>query len=128
MKKFNKFLAIVLAVVSLLTCVAMHLNVLVMPMVIVSAVVSITVAFVAMLQTVHYRKWHEYNPSKFWFVYSAVSGGLLIVGFYLHVFSILTADITSAAFGLGFMLTPVLGVFLGDIWRIIVLNEKTAVC
>ena len=125
MKKFNKVSAIVLAVVSLLTCVAMHLNVLVMPMVIVSAVVSITVAFVAMMQTVYYREWHEYNPSKFWFVYSAISATILVVGFYLYGFGILI-KISSAAIGLGFMLIPMLGVFLGDVWRTIVLNEKTA--
>ena len=126
MKKFNKVSAIVLAVVSLLTCVAMHLNVLVMPMVIVSAVVSITVAFAAMLQTVHYREWHEYNPSKFWFVYSAICSAILVISFYFNGFGIIK-QFPTAEFGFGFTTVPVFGVFIGEAYRAIILNEKSAI-
>lgn len=126
MKRFNKVSAIVLAVVSLLTCVAMYLNMFVMPIAIVSAIVSISITFVAMMQTVYDREWYDYNPSTFWFVYSTISAAILVIGFYLHGFGII--QLTSATFGLGFMLTPVLGVFIGDIYRRIILDEMSAVC
>ena len=128
MEKINKKLGIALAIVSVISCVANYFNVLILLAIVASFAFSAFVGFVAMMQVYHYEDWHCDNPGLFWFVYSAISGVVLISVFYMVGFELIEHHLAiSILMGLSPTLAPVMGVFLGDCGRIIIKAQPSVI-
>ena len=128
MKKINKKLGTVLAIVSIISCVANYFNVMVLPMVVASFAFSVFVSFVAMMQVYHYENWHCNNPGIFWFAYSAISGVILISVFYAVGFELIENHLAiSILTGISPTLAPVMGVFLGDCGRVLIKTQPSVI-
>ena len=128
MEKINKKLGIALAIVSVISCVANYFNVLILPAIVASFAFSAFVGFVAMMQVYHYEDWNSDNPGLFWFVYSAISGVVLIFVFYMVGFGLIEDNLAiSILTGLSPTLAPIMGVFLGDCGRIIIKAQPSVI-
>ena len=128
MKKINKKLAIVLASLCTISCAASYFNVLVLPAIVASFVLSAFVGFIAMMQVYNYEEWHNDNPGMFWFVYSAISGVILISTFYAAGFKLIDDHLAiSIMAGLSPALAPVIGIFLGDCGRSLIKAQPSAI-
>ena len=129
MKKINKKLAIALAIVCMISCVANYFSLMVLPIVAVSFVFSAFVGFVAMMQVYTYQSWAwDHNPGRFWFIYSAIIGVILISVFYAVGFGLIENHLgISVLTGLSPALAPVVGVFLGDCGRILFKTQPSVV-
>lgn len=128
MKKFNKKLGIALAIVSVISCVANYFNVMTLPITVVSFAFSAFVGFVAMMQVYRYEDWHYDNPGLFWFVYSAISGVVLISIFYAVGFELIENHLAvSILTGFSPTLAPVMGIFFGDCGRALIKSQPSVV-
>ena len=89
---------------------------------------SAFVGFVAVAQVYHHEEWHYDNPGLFWFVYSAISGVVLIFVFYAAGFELIEEhSAISILTGLSPTLMPVMGAFFGDIGRILFKGEPSVI-
>ena len=128
MKKSNKKFAIALAIVCVISCIANYFNVMVLPVIVASFVLSAFVGFIAMMQVYHYEEWHSDNPGSFWFVYSAVSGVVLISILYAVCLELVDNHLAiSILTGLSPTLTPVMGIFLGNCGRILIKAQPSTI-
>lgn len=128
MRKVNRILAIVLAVICMVSCAGNYFSILAMPCIVVSFIFSVFIAFMAMMQVLNYQGCENHNPGLFWFVYSAVSGVALIVLFYGAGFKLIDEQFsTSLIIGLAPMILPILGVFVGDLGRILFNGDPSIV-
>ena len=129
MKKFNKTLGIILAILSIISFVANYFNVMDLPVTVVCFAFSVFVGFVAMMQVYHYQEWAtDCNPGMFWFVYSATSGILLIGLVYATGFELIENQLAiSIMTGFSPTLVPVIGIFVGDLGRIIIKSEPSVI-
>lgn len=127
MKKIDKKLGIALAIVSILSCVANCSGVLSTPLAIIGFIVGIFSMTLAMMETYHWEYYNQ-NSSWFWFIYSAVFWVVLIANFYAT-----GLEWVNKQFGLSLMMglyptiLPVLGIFFGDIGRILFKAEPSVI-
>jgi uncharacterized membrane-anchored protein len=128
MENINKKLGIILGFLSIISCIANYFNVLVLPATLASFVFSAFVGFIAMMQVYHYENWHDNNPGMFWFAYSAVSGVFLISVFYAVGFELISDQSTiSILTGFSPTLLPTMGIFFGDIGRILFKGKPSVI-
>ena len=129
MKNFNKMLGIILAILSLISCAANYFYAMDLPVTVVCFGFSVFVGFVAMMQVYHYQEWStDCNPGIFWFLYSATSGILLIGLVYVTGFQLIENHLaTSILTGFSPTLVPVIGIFVGDLGRIIIKSEPSVI-
>ena len=128
MKKIDKKLGIALAILSVISCVANYFNVFANPVLVTNFILGVLAMTLAMMETYHYREYYSQNSSWFWFIYSVVFGVVLIANFYAT-----GLEWVNKQFGLSLMMglwptiLPVLGVFFGDIGRILFKGEPTVI-
>jgi len=127
MKKVNRKLVAVLAVMSILLGLAVYFDKLLVPAIVVGTVVSIFVTFIAMMQVFHYQEWWgDGNPANFWIAVSAVAAAILVLSTFTiglsHVFEQLWMSIAAVCCP---MVVPAIGVFLGNCGR--VLKRESAI-
>jgi len=116
MKKFNIVVGIILLIASILTALACYFNVLPKMAMIVTGVIAAVVMFIATLQQFNYREWHEYNPGKFWSVWSCIVCAITVVVLYLCGFEVLDQHLAGAIIiGGTFSGVPIIGVFFGEL-------------
>lgn len=120
MKKFNIIAGIILSIASILTALACYFNVLPNVAMIVTGVIAGIILFIAALQHFYHREWHEYNPTKFWTVWSCIVGGIAVVALYLCGFEVLDQRLAGAIIvGGAFSGVPIIGVFFGDLGKFV---------
>ena len=118
MKRTNRKLAILLAVASIILCVAGYFNAPATPIIVVSLSLSAFIGFISMMQTYQYQSWAwDHNPGTFWSVISAITAVALVV-------TAITSNLTSkhflACLSVGSLpiLVPIIGVLIGNSARI----------
>lgn len=79
MKKFNVWIGMALAIVSILVMAAIYFNVIATVAFIANLCFGVFVGFIAMMQTYYYKDYHEYNPTTFWFMYSLVASVVIVI-------------------------------------------------
>lgn len=118
MKKANYWFGIVLLIMSILTASATYFNVVATPVLIFGLCCAGFVGFVAMMQTYHYEKWHEYNPCKFWIINTTLAIPIIIVFFFGSAVEIFDQKIAQPmVYGGIISAIPGIGVFLGYVWK-----------
>ena len=128
MRKIDKILGIALMIVSILSCVTIYFNVLTTPVLVIGFVVGIFVMAIAMMGTYHYQSYYNENSSWFWLVYSAAFGVILVGNFYATGIGLIKERLgLSLSVGLSYAILPVLGVFFGDIGRILLKGEPSVI-
>lgn len=129
MRKFNLFVGIALAILSVLTILANYFNVI--PVIITGTTVALSAlcGLIAMLQVYYWVEYLEdYNPGRFWSIYSAIGGVICIVVLNAMGFHLVTEKFgASALYGLTGTLFPIIGLFIGDIGRVLFRSEKPVV-
>ena len=82
----------------------------------------------AMMETYHYQSYHNENSSWFWFIFSAAFGVILVGNFYATGTRLINEQIGLALMmGLWPTILPVLGIFFGDIGRILFKGEPSVI-
>ena len=128
MRKIDKILGIALMIVSILSCITIYFNVLTTPVLVIGFVVGIFVIAIAMMETYHHQPYYNENSSWFWLVYSAAFGVILVGNFYATGIGLINERLgLSLSVGLSYAILPVLGVFFGDIGRILFKGEPSVI-
>lgn len=128
MKKFNKKIGASLIIMSILSIVANYFDVLSTATTVISVILSAFVGFIVMMQTYHYQEHQEHNPAKFWFIFSVISGIVLVCMFYAVGLKLISNQIAqSLATGLFPLLIPAIGIFLGDVGRVVLKDEPSVI-
>ena len=127
MESIDKNLGITLAIVSILSCVANYFNVFANPVLGINFVLGGFVMALAMMETYHYRKYDTHNPSWFWFIFSAVIGVILIATLCATSLKLIDNHLGLSIMGLSSGLLPCLGVFFGNIGRLIFKGESSVI-
>ena len=128
MKKIDKILGITLAIVSILSCVANYFGMLATPLLVAGFVMGVFVSAIAMVETYHYQEYDNQNSSWFWFIFSAAFGVILVMNFYATGIGIANERLGLAIMmGLWPTIMPILGVFFGDIGRILFKGEPSVI-
>ena len=128
MKNFDKTLGIILAIVSILSCVANYFNVLTTLLLVTDFIVGIFATALSMMETYQHQPYFNRNSGWFWFLYS-VSFAIILVGiFYATGLELLSEDLgLSLMMGLSPTILPTLGIFFGDIGRILFKGEPSVI-
>ena len=127
MRKIDKILGIALMIVSILSCVANYFNVLATPLIVAGAIVGIFAMTLAMMETYHHQSYYNENSSWFWLVYSATLGAILVGNFYSTGIGLINERLGLSLLGLSYGILPVLGVFFGNIGRILFKGEPSVI-
>ena len=128
MEKINKKLGTPLIIMSLVCVVANYFNVLAMLAFAVNLVVGCLVGVVAMMEVYHYQVCQGHEPGWFWLVFSAIFGVILVATFYATGANLMNEHLSlSLMTGLSPALLPVIGVFFGDIGRILFKSEASVI-
>ena len=128
MRKTDKILGIALMIVSILSCVANYFGMLATSLLVAGFVVGIFVMAIAMMETYHYQSYCYENSSWFWFIFSAAFGVILVGNFYATGIGLINERLgLSLSVGLSYAILPVLGVFFGDIGRILFKGEPSVI-
>ena len=126
-KKFNKRLFLLIAVLSIVSILSHHFNMFVLTVLIISITVSTIIAFFAFMEAFHYNEHYGYNPGNFWFTRNLICIVLIVLG------SIVAYNISgerlalSLICGLSSTLLPLLGAAIGDMARSLIKNESLAI-
>ena len=132
MLKTNKKWGMILAVLCIISCVTNMFNMLSLPVglpaIVMSFAFSAFVAFIAMMQTYQHEDRHCNSHTRFWLIYSAVSGIIVIVAFCAYGFNLIENHISaSIMIGLIPALMPIIGVFFGNFGRVFLKGKPAAV-
>ena len=128
MRKIDKILGITLMIVSILSCVANYFGMLATPLLVAGFVVGIFVIAIAMMETYHYQSYCYENSSWFWFIFSAAFGVILVMNFFATGIGLINQQLGLALMmGLCPTILPTLGVFFGDIGRILFKGEPSVI-
>ena len=127
MKQFNKKLGIALVIVSILSVTANYFSILVNPALAVSSFVGFLAGIVTMIQVYHYQPSQDHEPGWFWLAFSTVYGIVLVAVFYATGTNLMKEHLAlSLMNGLSPALLPIIGVFFGDVGRILIKGEAPA--
>ena len=128
MRKIDKILGIALMIVSILSCVTIYFNVLTTPVLVIGFVVGIFVIAIAMMETYHHQPYYNENSSWFWLVYSAAFGVILVMNFFATGIGLINQQLGLALMmGLCPTMLPTLGVFFGNIGRILFKGKPSVI-
>ena len=128
MKKVDKNLGISLAIVSILSCVANYYEILAIPALVISFILGVLAMTLAMMEAYHYQEYYNQNSSWFWLLYSVAFGIILTANFYATNLGLINEQLRSSIrIGLYPMILPVIGIFFGDIGRILFKGEPSVI-
>ena len=126
MEKINKIFGFVLIIIGILSILANYYNVYPTIAVVVSMSFGGVLCIVSILQTYHYH--HDHNPGLWWFVFSAIDALILVAAFYAYGLEMMSEKLAiSIMTGLAPLMLPVIGTFIGDVGRIIIKSEPSAI-
>jgi len=128
MENFDKKFGIALVVMSTLSCFANVFDTMPTPLMVANFVLGIFALVLTMMKTYHYQSYYNQNSSWFWFTFSAVTGVILVAIIYGTGLEVINQRVGFALIsGLFPMMLPVLGIFIGDVGRILLRGETSAI-
>ena len=127
MKKTNNKFAATLCILSLLSVAAIYFEFAATVVMVIALGFSAFISFIAMMCVYHYNG-YDFNVGQFWFAYSAVCGVIINAAIFAHGTHIMGEHVAlSIILGLIPSILPIIGIFIGDVGRILIKAEPSAI-
>ena len=127
MKKTNNKFAAALCIMSLLSVAAIYFEFAATVVMVIALGFSAFISFVAMMCVYHYNG-YDFNVGQYWFAYSAVCGVIINAAIFAHGTHIMGEHVAiSIILGLIPSILPIIGIFIGDVGRILIKAEPSAI-